>query len=249
MPVYFICSEQIDNNNIEIDPELSHHLRDVLRVKVGKSLTLVDEVQNRYTTRVMASYPDLLLLEIESKESKPVSLRPHIHLGIGLLKGDKMDWVVQKATELGVSRLTPLMTQRTVVKTRPERAISQQKRWMKIATEASQQSCRWDIPQIDVPIEYNSFLKENSKDGFRLIFSEKQQHETQQKIVQRETARAPYAGTLIIGPEGGWETSEISEALDSKYLPVSLGEQILRAETAALAALAIVHYEMKNGHC
>lgn len=249
MPIYFIRSDQIKNNRVEINPDLSHHLRDVLRVKVGESLTLIDELPNRYATKVIASYPNPLILEIEHIESSPVSPRPYIHLGIALLKRERMDWVVQKATELGVSRLTPLMTNRTVVKTRSERAMSQQKRWIKIATEASQQSCRWDIPQIDTPIEHNSFLKKKLNGGFRLIFSENLRSEPLQKTIQRETARIPNAGILLIGPEGGWEASEISEALEADFVPVSLGEQILRAETAALAALAVVQYEMKNGNC
>ncbi len=250
MPVYFIRSDQIDDKQVTLETDLVHHLRDVLRLKVGESLTLVDEQPKRYLCRVSASYPDPFRLEIESEVSPPAKQLGKLHLAVGMLKGEKMDWVVQKATELGVARLTPLITERTVVRVRPERLAHQQSRWLKIMTEASQQSCRWSLPQIDAPIELRDFLSESvsglPSECFRFIFSERTPAEPSGDKIRLEIVQSPEAGILLIGPEGGWEPSEVCEALKAGFLPVSLGEQILRAETAALAALAIVHYEMKN---
>ncbi len=258
MPVYFIRSDQIDDKQVALGPDLAHHLRDVLRLKIGESLTLVDEHPRRYLTRVTATYPGPLKLEIESELTPPDKQQGKIHLAVGMLKGEKMDWVVQKACELGVSRLTPLITERTVIRVRPERLPHQQSRWLKIATEASQQSCRWSLPQIDAPINLPTFLAEHTSERlpsprpspniFRFIFAERTPTEPCGDTIRLEIAQSPEAGILLIGPEGGWEPTEISCALKAGFLPVSLGEQILRAETAALAALAIVQYEMRNGH-
>ncbi len=255
MPVYFIRSDQIDDKKVSLGPDLEHHLRDVLRLKPGESLTLVDEHPRRYLTRVIAAYPDPLQLEIESEVPAPGPVLGKVHLAFGMLKGEKMDWVMQKATELGVSRLTPLLTERTVVRVRPERLPHQQSRWLKIITEASQQSCRWSLPQIDPPIDLPTFLAQTVSDSenahsesFRFIFSERTPTEPCGDTIRLEIAQSPEAGIILIGPEGGWEPTEVSEAFKAGFLPVSLGEQILRAETAALAALAIVQYEMRNGH-
>jgi len=251
MPVYFIRSDQIDDKQVTLEMGLVHHLRDVLRLKVGESLTLVDEQPKRYLCRVSASYPDPLQLEIESEVLPPVRQLGKLHLAVGMLKGEKMDWVVQKATELGVARLTPLITERTVVRVRPERLAHQQSRWLKIITEASQQSCRWSLPQIDAPIDLKDFLLESisglSSECFRLIFSERTPPESSGDKIRLKIVQSPAAGILLIGPEGGWEPGEIKKACNAGFFPVSLGEQILRAETAALAALSIVQYEVRNG--
>lgn len=257
MPVYFIRSDQIDDQNVSLTPDLSHHLRDVLRLKVGELLTLVDEKPKGYRTRVTASYPNPLQLKIESEVAPEGKQLGSLHLAVGMLKGEKMDWVIQKACELGVSELTPLITERTVVRVRPERLPHQQARWLKIATEASQQSCRWSLPKINPPVDLTTFLEEtsskkvsssklSSKD-FRLIFSERTLAEPCAETIRLKIAESPEAGTLLVGPEGGWTPAEESEALKADFRAVSLGEQILRAETAALAALSIVQYEMRNG--
>ncbi|MFQ5596919.1 MAG: RsmE family RNA methyltransferase [Nitrospiria bacterium] len=248
MPHYFIHSNQISDNRIIPAPDLAHHLRDVLRIKVGESISLVDESPKCYETRVIASFPNPLELKVEREVPPPRLDRPDIHLGVSLLKRGKMEWVVQKATELGVFRLTPLITARTIVRVQDERARPLQARWLKIATEASQQSCRWDIPQIDSPRTILDFLKAQSGHGFKLIFSEKTPTEGSKAKIQSEIARAPKAGTVLIGPEGGWESAEIDLAVSAGFMPVSLGHQLLRAETAAMTALAILQYEASNGN-
>ncbi len=118
MPVYFIRSEQIDQGHVHLDKTLQHHLRNVLRLKVGETVLLVDEYPKRYETRVTASHPQPITLSIESEILPPLQNSPTIRLVVAFIKKDKMDWLLQKATELGVSSFTPLITERTVI--RPE---------------------------------------------------------------------------------------------------------------------------------
>lgn len=250
MPVYFIHSDQINQERVRVGEELEHHLRNVLRLKVGESITLVDETPARYHTKIVSARPDPLILKIEKKERSLTKPPPHIHLGIGVLKRGKMEWLVQKAAELGVSRISPLITERTMVRAQPERRQRQKMRWQKIATEAAQQSRQWRIPQIDAPAaNLGNFLSHEPRKGFKFIFLERfSAHRSSQKTLRTETTASPHHGSLLIGPEGGWSTLEMREAETAGFLPLSLGEQTLRAETAALAALAIIQYEIANGN-
>ncbi|MFQ5543892.1 MAG: 16S rRNA (uracil(1498)-N(3))-methyltransferase [Nitrospiria bacterium] len=242
MPVYFISSSQIQGKHIEIDPSLSHHLCHVLRTRLGDLVRLVDESPKRYTARVVPARAGQFSLEIEHEELAPSSTRLFLRLGVGLLKRDQMDWIVQKATELGVSRISPVVTNRGVVRPRPERLSNQHKRWMKIAKEAAQQSCRWEIPQIDLPSDFGAYLSEPVL-GFRFIFSERHPTFSSRNKIRSELSHSSQYGNILVGPEGGWAEHEIPDAVQAGYLPLSLGERILRTETAALAALAIVQYE------
>ncbi len=240
MPVYFIRRDQVAGGKIEIADQLAHHLKNVLRFKVGDTLLLVDEQPKRYFAKIIRSVSSSLLLSIMEEEELPQTrLEPVIHLGIGLLKGDKMDWTVQKATELGVNRITPLITARTIVRPDTARLTRQHARWVAIATEAAQQSARWSIPQVDPPLDFHTFLSETPA-GFKFILH------TETGPLQNPLSTDDSCGTILIGPEGGWEESEAEDATQKGYLPLSLGERILRAETAALAALTIIQYEFDN---
>ncbi|MBI3804878.1 MAG: 16S rRNA (uracil(1498)-N(3))-methyltransferase [Nitrospirae bacterium] len=246
MPIYFIRSAQVDQGHIIIRDQLTHHLRDVLRVEEGEILSLVDEQPKRYAARLIESSRSQLVLEIVREESPPPPLLPALHLGVGLLKGEKMEWVIQKATELGVARLTPLMTERAVVRPKSDRIAHQQERWLKIVTEAAQQSGRWTVPKLDPPMAFKDFLAESRGNGLKFFFWEGAPPTSPQAEIASALKAFPKEGTLLIGPEGGWEKKEVDAAAEAGYRLLSLGSRVLRAETAVLAALAIVQYEIES---
>lgn len=248
MPVYFIRSNQILQNQVHLDTALQHHLRNVLRLKVGELIYLVDEHPKRYEARVIASHPKPIALTIESETLPPPDNFPTIRLAVSLIKKEKMDWLVQKATELGVSRLTPLISARTVVRPDMKRIKHQNERWGKIALEAAQQSCRWNVPTIDAPQSLEVFLSEPSENDFHFICSEQDAALSCQTGIQKAVSGEKTGGTVLIGPEGGWSTSEQKRAEAAGFLPLSLGKRILRTETAALAVLSILQYEILNGN-
>lgn len=240
MPVYFIRSDQVQGRNIAISGALSHHLRDVLRVRVGETLRLVDEQPRRYlATVVSVTCAGLTLTLLEAEEVKAPQ-GPVLHLGIGLSKNDRMDWLLQKATELGISRLSPLMTRRSAPLPR-ERFDHQHRRWTRIVTEAAQQSCRWDIPAVDVPVRFETFISDTSSSDLKLILMEAEGRPG--ALDARPSMRRI---TLLVGPAGGWDPPETHAAIEAGYSPFSLGPRTLRSETAALAALAIVRYEVER---
>lgn len=246
MPVYFIHSDQIRQNRIHLDKTLQHHLRNVLRLKVGESILFVDERPRRYLARVIVSHPNPIALTIESETLPPPKNSPTIRLAVALIKKDRMDWLVQKATELGVSRFTPIITARTVIRPDMKHMQHQRTRWEKIAREAAQQSCRWHIPVIDGPLPLQTFLSEKCDDDFHLICTERLLSHSAQTAVQDALSKQKKGGTVLIGPEGGWDMTEQDKAAAAGFFPLSLGERILRTETAALAILSILQYEINQ---
>ena len=246
MPFYFIQKSDLTGGTVHIGLPLAHHLIDVLRYQKGDSLTLVDQDRNKYVARIRSITARSIEGEVLSKDTPPQQQKPILHLGIALLKGDKMDWAIQKATELGVERISPLMTRRVVSKVHKDKIAHQQKRWFEIAKEGSQQSERLTIPKIDVPLSLDSFLKETALSDMKCIFWEKAPPDPLAPIIRSALSELPNNLSIIIGPEGGLEKEEVDQALEKGYIAVSLGARPVRAETAALAAITILQYEIGN---
>jgi 16S rRNA (uracil1498-N3)-methyltransferase len=187
---------------------------------------------------------------LEEKRQPPVSPL-NITLGQAILKGKKMDWILQKATELGVSRIMPLVTERTVVEPRPERADSQHRRWQEILKEAAQQAGRWEIPELNYPADFFSLAKNVFQYDLALMPWEGEN----QKNIKHELRDALYSNPhlhhilVLIGPEGGFSDQEAALARKHRITPVTLGWRILRAETACLATLTMLQYELGDMSC
>jgi len=242
MPVYFVQSSQITGQQVRITGELAHHLRTVLRFKVGDSIDIVDEHRKRYRVsldHITAGQLRAQILEVE----EPISFStPEIVLAQAVLKGPKMDWVVQKATELGVSEMVPIVTERTVALPPPNRASRQCERWSKIAMQASQQSSRLDIPKIGNLTPLTELFSGSLYYDLKVILWEKEQGNSFSTVLSRK--KRIQSILLLIGPEGGFSTNEFNQAVQSDFTGITLGHRILRSETAVLAALTILQYEL-----
>mgnify|MGYP000959794119 CR=1 FL=1 len=237
MPAFFISSAEIHGTALTLTGELCHHLRASLRVKSGEVLRLTDEHRQRYEVRVSAVAPQALTAEILESRPGPIDTSPRVILAQVILKGDHMDWVVQKASELGVKAVLPLISRHGVVRPQPERVAAQVARWQRIATEAAQQSEQWQPPQVLEPLEVRRFFSGHQATT-ALLLAERQ------NAVGLANVPLPALPTdtitVIVGPEGGWAEEELSQAVDGQCLAVSLGEHIHRADTAAVTALSIV---------
>jgi len=237
MPAFFISSAEIHGTALTLTGELCHHLRASLRVKPGEVLRLTDEHRQRYEVRVSAVAPQALTAEILESRPGPIDTSPRVILAQVILKGDHMDWVVQKASELGVKAVLPLISRHGVVRPQPERVATQVARWQRIATEAAQQSEQWQPPQVLEPLEVRRFFSGHQATT-ALLLAERQNAVGLANIPL--PALPTDTITVIVGPEGGWAEEELSQAVDGQCLAVSLGEHILRADTAAVTALSIV---------
>ncbi len=237
MPAFFISSADIRGNELTLTGDLCHHLRASLRIKPGEVLRFTDEQRQRYQVRVIAVTPQALTAEILESRPGPIDAAPRIILAQVILKGDHMDWVVQKASELGVGTIQPLISRHGVVRPQPERVASQVARWQRIATEAAQQSEQWQPPQVLEPMEARRLFSGHSVNT-SLLLAERQDAVGLAHVPLPELSSDTV--TVIVGPEGGWAEEELSQALGKQCQAVSLGEHILRADTAAVAALSIV---------
>jgi 16S rRNA (uracil1498-N3)-methyltransferase len=211
------------------------HLARVLRAEPGQ---IYDVVSNGFLHRaeiLSVSETEVLFTlheELESDAALP------LHLLLAVFKFDHMEWAIEKATELGIARITPILARRTE-KHLTQAALKRTDRWRRIALEASKQSRRTDIPNIADPILLKQALAEE-KSPTRILLSETEQATTLTAALQAATASQQETDTaLAIGPEGGWTPEEMSLFTQHQWQPVTLGPRILRAETAAIAAIAI----------
>lgn len=149
-----------------------------------------------------------------------------------------MDWVVQKATELGVRAIIPLLAQHSVVRPHASRVAAQQTRWQRIALEAAQQSEQWVVPSIQLPIDVETFFTQPGGFNNKLILTERLPGYSLSSV---PLPNGPASSlVMVIGPEGGWAPDELALAERSEFTGVTLGSRILRAETATLAAVSIL---------
>ena len=220
------------------------HLPRVLRATPGQIYDIVANgfLHRAEITEISAGKGEdnivqfMLHEELESDAALP------LHLLLAVFKFDHMEWAIEKSTELGIARITPILARRTE-KHLAQSALKRAERWRRIALEAAKQSRRTDIPEIADPIALKPAL-EHEKSPTRILLSE-----TEQQITLTEALEAARAATasepavqehaIAIGPEGGWAPEEISLFTQHNWQPVTLGPRILRAETAAIAAIAI----------
>lgn len=225
-----------------LEEEEHHHLSKVLRIKPGKRVWLIDEEGERYlaeVTEVGKQQTKLNILEKTEKTEKKI----HLTLAQALIKAKKMDLLIQKATELGMDAFVPVTASRSVVRLR-ENEAKKVERWQRIATEAAKQSRRSCVPAICFPQPFRSFI-DNRSESKKLLLSEDRGRYLREILAEPTgTLRAGGIPSVIIavGPEGGWTKEEENSALERDFEAVRLGKQVLRSETAALAALAIISH-------
>jgi 16S rRNA (uracil1498-N3)-methyltransferase len=244
----FIPPESISSNSITIVNDQSRYLSLVLRVQPGNNITVLDGQGYKYDCKLETVHKKEVVAKILNKTPYSVESPVSIVLAQGLPKADKMNLIIQKSTELGVRCIAPLITEHSQV-----RYTEKVGRWRKIALSASQQSGRDRIPDIYDPIDFDKFiakkfsLLEKGLDRKLplkcLIFSEGENGRNLKKVLS-EIKNESHQIILLIGPEGGFSKKEVTVAVDNGFVEVSLGPRILRTETAPLAALSIIQYEL-----
>jgi 16S rRNA (uracil1498-N3)-methyltransferase len=238
MSTFFVDPGAITPPTIRLVGDLLHHLRDSLRLHPGDSLTLNDGRGIRYrveVTHVTSQAIDSRIIDQQTDQSRKTS---PIVLGQALIKGDKMDWVIQKATELGVDTIVPVHSTHSVIKPRPERLDHQRSRWERIARDAAQQSERWTIPTVADPADLAQICRQYASASVKGMLAERSSGSSLATMPLPQDHQDPII--LLVGPEGGWAPDEQRLAAEQGFHPLTLGPRILRAETAAIAALSIL---------
>lgn len=237
---FFIEPERVKDDKILLEGELAHHINHVLRMTSGEEVTLADGCGHLYHGRLSAFGKDTVTAEILSVSEVKGETKTAITLYQGMPKGDKLELIIQKCTELGVDAIVPVFTKRSVVKLDSSKAAKKTERWQKIAQEASQQSKRITVPTIRQPLSWTQLLDVIEPEELTLVLWEDEA--TQGLKTLLEATRLPERINLIIGPEGGLEEAEVQALKAIGAHSTSLGKRILRTETAGLAALTMVLY-------
>ncbi|MBU2538401.1 MAG: 16S rRNA (uracil(1498)-N(3))-methyltransferase [Proteobacteria bacterium] len=238
---FFINPEDITGKTVQMTGPEAHHLRTVLRLAPGDPVTFFDGTGARYQARIEQIFKDRVSATIiEHTLDLPPKVR--LHLGQALLKGQKMDLILQKATELGVDAIWPFYSEHGIHKTPKE---AQMERWQRIVLEACKQCDRARPPEIHAPREIHDLITHSPPFDTKLIFWE---HEDQQTLSETLAAQEKDRQSVffLLGPEGGFSETEVSSAQGEGFIPISLGSRILRAETATLAATAILQFILGN---
>lgn len=227
---------------IEITGDDAHHLMHVMRAKAGQEVIVVD-AENQVARMAMSAFREgAVTLTLQERLAADTESPIALVLAQCLLKADKMDLVVQKAVELGAVGVIPVRSQNCVVRYDAKKAAARRGRWQKIADEAAKQCGRTALLSVAAVTDLNDFLQQNaaSAETELIFFYENEQDQTVKSYLSQVQAKRI---VLLVGPEGGFSLDEAAAVAAASGHSVTLGPRILRAETAALTALAVVQYE------
>jgi len=217
---------------IELDDDNGHYVRTVLRLKKDAPIILFNGHGGEYLCLVAEVSRKAVLINVEQWNDRSVESPLQVTLGLGISRGDRMDLTVQKAVELGVNRITPLLTERCVVQFKGEKKPQRLLHWQKIVQHAAEQSGRTFLPELSEVESLGSWI--DNQHGLKVFLDP--YAETTLPELKPENMKV----TLLTGPEGGFSDQERDVAKASGFIPVRLGSRILRTETASIAALAAV---------
>jgi 16S rRNA (uracil1498-N3)-methyltransferase len=230
----FIDAELQTGQRLTVEGSAGNHIVRVLRARVGDTLTLFTGRGGEYGSRIEEMRRDTLQVSVHEHRNDERESPFHLTLAQGISRGERMDWVVQKATELGVSRIAPLFTERSMVRLDEKQAERKVQHWRAIAIAACEQSGRNRVPEIETPTGLYEMLEQRTAGGAALLLSPG-------AALRIADVPATEAGaTVLIGPEGGLAEVEQETALRSGFTPVRLGPRVLRTETAAVCALTLL---------
>ncbi len=240
MARFYIPHPHIENGLLRIEGEEVKHIRKVLRLKAGDEILVFDGLGKEYEGTIIKEGRLSVLVKIQRMLSPKGDSPLEVTLAQSLLKGEKMDTLIQKATELGVKEIIPFFSSRSIPLLEKSRRLKRHHRWEKIAIEASKQCGRGVVPKVELLKDYPDMLRTASTDFLRLILWEKEGINLREVLEGLKEKKKIF---FVIGPEGGFSQDEVGKAMRAGFVAVTLGRRILRAETASLCLLSILQYE------
>lgn len=231
------------NKSIQIIGEDVNHIKNVLRLKTGDEITVSDGNGTDYICNI-SSIDTTVIAEIVDVIRNASELSTKIILFQGMPKSDKLEFIIQKAVELGVSEIIPVITSRTVVKIEPKKAEKKLQRYNSIAMAAAKQSGRGIIPEVKDFMTYKEAVKyaSNNLDMSIIPYEEAKGIDYSREIIKSIKGKGSLG--IFIGPEGGFAKEEVELAIENEFKCITLGNRILRTETAGLAVLSIIMFEI-----
>ena len=240
MARFYVPHPQIENDILKVEGDEVRHIRKVLRLRAGDDLSVFDGSGMEYEGTIVDERSSSVSIRVRNISSTKKESGLEITFAQSLLKGEKMDYLIQKATELGVRRIVPFISSRSIPLLEKSKRLDRHRRWEKIAIGASKQCGRGVVPDIDPLRDYPQVLDSVTKNSLRLILWENEGERLKSALRRLKQGNEVF---FIVGPEGGLSREEVDEARRSDFIPVTLGERILRSETASLCLLSILQYE------
>lgn len=235
---FYVPRDLIREGRATLPPIQAHHLRDVLRMHSGDIVEIFDGAGSGYSGEVEVRGSEVFVRALKSIPSPESPF--HLTLAAALIKTTKFEWMLEKATELGVDQIIPLQTRLSEMRIPCDRMTSRLERWRRIVREASRQSVRFTEPRISEPRDFSEFVASQEFSGCtKVLFCEKSDEPCQLNGAVSDQI------LLCIGPEGGWEPGEVERAGEAGFRICGLGPRVLRAETAAIAALSIIQHQIQ----
>ena len=250
---FFISSEAVKDGRITITGPDVNHIKNALRMRAGETLLITTSAEEDFRCRILSIEEKQVEAEILSREeSRELPMR--FYLFQGLPKGDKMELIIQKAVELGASRIVPVASKRCVVRLDEKKAQSKVKRWQAIAESAAKQSGRAVVPEVKLPVSYREAMKLSEELDVKLIpyeCADELLSGTEETPMERtrnrlKTILPGQSIGIMIGPEGGLEKAEVEQSMEAGFAPVTLGKRILRTETAGLCILSVLMFQLEE---
>lgn len=241
---FFVEESQIEGTNIHIIGQDAHHIKNVLRMRPKEEILISDGDKTEYTCYIEELSEDEVLAKVMFAKESGLELPSKIYLFQCIPKNDKMELIIQKAVELGACEIIPVAASRCVVKLDAKKEASKLKRWNGISESAAKQSKRMYIPEVTSVMKFQEALEYAKKIDVKLIPYElaKGMEATRECISGIQPGQSV---AIFIGPEGGFEESEVQMAMDAGFLPITLGKRILRTETAGFTVLSILMYHLE----
>lgn len=242
---FFIEASDIQGDTIIFNKEQSHHMGKVLRFSLGEQISACVGDGTLYLAELDSFGKDSVTAKITETLTGLLETEIPVTLYQGMPKADKLELIIQKCTELGITAVVPVETSRSIIHLDSGKAEKKLERWQKIAQEASQQSKRVTVPEIGPYLNWKHFLKqlEEKEDQLTIVLWEDEQT-VRLKEVLRNKKENIAAINIIVGPEGGLSEQEVAQLREYGVVSASLGKRILRTETAGLAAVSMILYEL-----
>ncbi len=253
MSRFFCPPESIKSDRIYIKGKEAHHILDVMRLKTSDKVITFDGTGKEYTATIEKASNQEVVLKIVSTKDRRQEPGYKVTLACAIPKKSKMDYIVEKSTELGVDTIIPIITTRTIVRLDKEKKLTQRLRWRKIAVAASKQCGRNTVPEVEMPQTLKGLLDRVKGYDLAILACLEDKRMDFREVINRNISdfRKKYTseskGVIIfIGPEGGFTPEEIKNAKSAGCSSISLGYTVLKTDTAAVATLAILAYELKR---
>lgn len=246
MQRYFV-KHRVNDNRFMIEGDDRHHIVNVMRMQTGDQIVCVDDEGRQAICRLADITDEIVAADVVQWKEGNSELPISVTIASGLPKGDKLEWIIQKGTELGAHQFLPFSAARSVVKWDEKKAAKKIDRWHKIAKEAAEQSHRTVVPKIIAPMSFNAMLEKSNEFSYKLAAYEEESKAGEASNFSTCLNQMKQGDSLLLvfGPEGGLAAKEIEKLKSSGFVLCGLGPRILRTETAPLYTLAAISYHFE----